>query len=72
MTGFNFPWAGVPGQLINNHRLSAHPAGQLNLHFLPINLSGLSTENKPAIYHLRNMQHFMGNHLSGVTDSSRR
>ena len=72
MTGFNLPRASVPWQLVNNHRLSAHPACQFNLFPLPINLFGLAIEDKPAICHLRDMQQFMSNHLSGIADTGRR
>ena len=71
MTGLDLPRAVLPGQLVHDHRLAAHPAGGIDDALDTIDLALALGDQKPAIDGLRYVKKLMCDNLGSVADAGR-
>ncbi len=72
VTGFDLPWAVLPGQLVDRHRLAAHPAGCIDNALHPVDFALGGRNQKSSVDRLRNVKQLMRHNLGGIANPGSR
>ena len=71
MTGFDFPWAVLPGEFVNDDGLATHPAGGVNSALYAVDLALRRLDQQPPVHSLGNVQKLMRHNFGSIADASR-